>query len=127
MGVIPDVRETVPKLSELLITPQASSTNSRVSPESKPAGNTPEKGEVAFLNLSMCGKYTLARFVAMWKTEKVPEEALGQHSSAAGAPKAGAALLLVKGEWNTVPWLQHWALLAILEIKPAGKTLCGSE
>lgn len=43
--VIPDVREPVPTLSELLANNPSSQLNKlpRVSPESKPAGNTPEK------------------------------------------------------------------------------------
>jgi len=31
----------------------------------------------------------------MWKTEEVPGEVLGEHSGAAGVPKAGDALLLL--------------------------------
>lgn len=37
---------------------------------------------------------TLSRLVAMWKTEMVPEEMLGEEA----VPKAGSALLLVQRE-----------------------------
>lgn len=49
---------------------------------------TPERKnnrEVAFLNLSVCGKYSLIRMVAMWKIEKIPEEIGLQPKQAAPA------------------------------------------